>query len=83
MDKENKNIKPAYYSTKDGHELFNILKNSLLNGIEYRGALKFNIYKYVFRYKDKNGIEDLKKAMCYLKKLIEFEELIELKEEKN
>lgn len=33
-----------------------------------------NITKYVERYRDKNGIEDLKKAQHYLQKLIELEE---------
>lgn len=37
------------------------------------GYLAGNIIKYVSRYKDKNGIEDLKKAMHYLEKLIEVE----------
>lgn len=32
------------------------------------------ITKYVFRYKNKNGLEDLKKARHYLDKLIELEE---------
>lgn len=35
-----------------------------------RGA----IIKYIWRYKDKNGVEDLKKAEWYLKALINFEE---------
>jgi len=33
-----------------------------------------NIVKYVTRWKDKNGIEDLKKCHQYLEKLIELEE---------
>jgi hypothetical protein len=33
-----------------------------------------NITKYVLRYKRKHGIEDLKKAMHYLQKLLELEE---------
>jgi methyl coenzyme M reductase subunit C-like uncharacterized protein (methanogenesis marker protein 7) len=33
-----------------------------------------NITKYVFRFRKKNGIEDLKKAQHYLNKLIELEE---------
>ena len=33
-----------------------------------------NIIKYVCRYKDKNGIEDLKKARHYIDLLIEIEE---------
>lgn len=33
-----------------------------------------NITKYVMRYREKNGVEDLKKARHYLDKLIELEE---------
>lgn len=32
-----------------------------------------NVIKYVCRYRDKNGIEDLKKARHYIDMLIEFE----------
>lgn len=35
------------------------------------GYLEGNIIKYVTRYKDKNGAEDLRKAQAYLNKLIE------------
>tara|TARA_B100000963_G_scaffold136780_1_gene119000 strand:+ start:225 stop:524 length:300 start_codon:yes stop_codon:yes gene_type:complete len=35
------------------------------------GYLQGNIIKYLWRYRYKNGIEDLKKAEWYLKKLIE------------
>lgn len=37
------------------------------------GYLEGNIIKYVSRYKSKNGMEDLKKAMHYLEKLMEVE----------
>lgn len=37
------------------------------------GYLAGNVIKYVCRYKSKNGIEDLRKAMHYLQKLIEVE----------
>jgi hypothetical protein len=33
-----------------------------------------NIFKYIDRYRRKNGVEDLKKARHYLDKLIELEE---------
>tara|TARA_R100001510_G_scaffold2642_2_gene2014 strand:+ start:293 stop:496 length:204 start_codon:yes stop_codon:yes gene_type:complete len=40
--------------------------------IEYdMNFLEGNIIKYVTRYKNKNGIEDLEKAKWYLEKLIE------------
>lgn len=38
------------------------------------GFLDGNVIKYVTRYRHKNGIQDLHKAMEYLKKLIEVEE---------
>ena len=37
------------------------------------GYLEGNIIKYVTRYKKKNGVQDLEKAMHYLEKLIEVE----------
>ena len=41
------------------------------NGLSY---LQGNVIKYVTRYKDKNGIEDLQKAKHYIDLLIELEE---------
>lgn len=38
------------------------------------GYLEGNVVKYVSRWKNKNGVEDLKKARHYLDKLIEIEE---------
>ena len=37
------------------------------------GFIEGNIIKYVLRHKDKNGIEDLKKAKHYIDLLIEYE----------
>ncbi|MFD1176877.1 DUF3310 domain-containing protein [Paenibacillus puldeungensis] len=37
----------------------------------FEGSLTGNIIKYMWRWKRKNGIEDLKKARWYLNKLIE------------
>ena len=36
----------------------------------FRGYLKGNIQKYIWRYENKKGVEDLKKAQWYLNKLI-------------
>lgn len=38
------------------------------------GFLEGNAVKYLSRWRDKNGVEDLKKAMHYIEKLIEIEE---------
>ena len=40
------------------------------NGIPY---LEGNVIKYVTRHRQKNGLEDLKKAIHYLKLLIQLE----------
>lgn len=40
------------------------------NNLSY---IQGNVIKYVCRYRDKNGIEDLKKARHYIDMLIEFE----------
>lgn len=38
------------------------------------GYLEGNVIKYVSRWKDKGGVDDLKKAQHYLTKLIETQE---------
>lgn len=40
---------------------------------EFLGYLRGNVIKYVARYKEKGGVEDLRKAKHYLTKLIEKE----------
>ena len=37
---------------------------------QFAGYLKGNIIKYLWRYEDKGGLEDLQKAAWYLKKLL-------------
>lgn len=46
------------------------MKYSMENGLN---ACQHTIIKYVSRYKDKNGLEDLKKAKHCIDMLIEFE----------
>lgn len=41
-----------------------------------------NIGKYLLRYKDKNGLEDLQKAIWYLKELNSWQELVDADESK-
>jgi 3-dehydroquinate dehydratase len=47
---------------------------SWMTSMEFKGFLRGNVIKYVARYKEKNGVEDLEKAMHYLDKLIQEEE---------
>lgn len=39
----------------------------------FSGFLQGNVIKYISRYKEKNGVQDLEKARHYLDKLIEIE----------
>lgn len=43
---------------------------SMVNGLN---PLQMNAIKYITRYKDKNGVEDLKKSIHTINRLIEFE----------
>jgi|TARA_R100000656_G_scaffold120256_1_gene94433 hypothetical protein len=63
--------KPKHY-TKGNIECIDAIKASMKKE-EFCGALKFNVMKYLWRYKDKNGLEDLLKAEFYLLKLIKEE----------
>lgn len=62
------------YQTGSGKQLFDVLEDDLLTYEELRGFYKANIYKYTHRYKQKNGIEDLKKVKVYVDQLIKLEE---------
>ena len=61
MDNVNK---PSHY-TNGGIECIEAIKASMSHE-EYLGYLKGNIIKYVWRYRLKNGAEDLAKAGVYL-----------------
>ena len=61
--------KPAHYN-QSGIECIQAIEASMSKD-QFCGYLKGNIQKYVWRYEDKNKIEDLKKAQWYLNKLIE------------
>ena len=59
---------PRHYN-ESGIECIDALQAMLGDGFE--AYLQGNIAKYLWRYKYKNGAEDLKKAQWYLNKLIE------------
>lgn len=59
---------PPHYN-QAGIECIDAIQAATDEGYEY--YLQGNIMKYVWRYRYKNGIEDLKKAQWYLNKLIE------------
>ncbi len=59
---------PRHYN-ESGIECIDALQAMLGDG--FNAYLQGNIAKYLWRFKYKNGIEDLKKAQWYLNKLIE------------
>lgn len=74
------------YALKSDKQLMQVMREDLLSDEEFRGAMKFNIFKYGIRYPKKNGVKDLEKAREYIDELIDFEKEIEAnvqKEETN
>jgi len=62
--------RPSHYAKDGGIECIEAQEASMSEEA-FRGALKFNVQKYVWRYEDKdNPLEDLKKARWYLDLLI-------------
>jgi hypothetical protein len=69
-------INPNHYK-QGGIESIDAVK-AFMSEEAFKGFLKGNCQKYLFRYEKKNGIEDLRKCQWYLERLIEV-----LQEEKN
>lgn len=60
---------PSHYC-KGGIECIDCIKASM-TGEAFKGFLKGNVIKYVFRYESKeNPVQDLEKAGWYLEKLV-------------
>ena len=59
---------PSHY-TSGSIECIDCIKAAL--GENFIGFLIGNVIKYAYRYKHKNGVEDLRKCKWYLEKAIE------------
>lgn len=71
---------PSHYQSKSGLEVIDIIA-AFTEGLEGIEAVDTgNAIKYICRWKDKNGIQDLEKAMWYIQHLIDH--LIKEDEEK-
>ena len=60
---------PDHY-TQGGIECIDAIKAATTGLDGYEGALTANVIKYIWRWKIKNGAEDLKKARWYIDRLI-------------
>jgi len=64
---------PSHY-TQGKIECIDAIEESTKGLLGIAAVCVANIIKYIWRYKFKNGTEDLKKARWYLDKLIDHEE---------
>lgn len=71
---------PSHYQSKSGLEVIDVMA-AFTEGLEGIEAVDTgNAIKYICRWKDKNGVQDLEKAMWYIQHLIDH--LIKEDEEK-
>ena len=66
------NVNPPPHYNQAGIECLDAIAAATGDGYEY--YLQGNILKYLWRYRYKNGTEDLKKAQFYLNKLVKEKE---------
>lgn len=65
-----KDLTKQEHYTNNGIEPIEIMQKNFSHD-EFIGFCKGNVLKYLLRYKDKNGLEDLEKAKIYLNWLID------------
>ena len=61
---------PSHYKAKNGMEVIDVIEAFTANLSGYEATHTGNVIKYICRWKEKNGFEDLKKAQWYLNRLI-------------
>lgn len=65
MKEQKDPINPTYYD-----DIFDKMLNNKFTKEQLITVDEFNVFKYIYRWKEKNGIQDLKKARWYLNDLI-------------
>ena len=68
---------PSHYQSESGLEVIDVIRafTSDMTGMEAVDTA--NVIKYICRWKNKNGLQDLKKAMWYLQHLIDHVDKLE------
>ena len=61
---------PKHYKAKNGMEVIDVIEAFTANLEGCEATHTGNVIKYICRWKEKNGLEDLKKAQWYLNRLI-------------
>lgn len=65
---------PKHYQSKSGLETIDVIESFTENLKGAEATNTGNVLKYMCRWKEKNGLEDLRKAEWYLKRLIKIVE---------
>ena len=60
---------PQHY-TQGGIECIECIKAAVTNKVGIEAVCVANVIKYLFRYEEKNGIEDVRKAKWYIERLL-------------
>ena len=66
------NVKPSHYKAGK-YECINVMI-AIFGKKAVQIFCILNAFKYIFRFQNKNGLEDVKKARWYISKYIELEE---------
>ena len=61
---------PKHYKAKNGMEVIDVIEAFTANLKGYEATHTGNVIKYICRWKEKNGLEDLRKAQWFLNRLI-------------
>lgn len=67
MEKEDLINHPKHYKANNGIETIDVIEGFTGDPVSWSMG---NVLKYICRWKNKNGLEDLKKARFYLDRLI-------------
>lgn len=62
---------PAHYQSENGIEVIDVMAAFTENLVGIEAVDTSNVIKYICRWKDKNGLQDLQKAKWYLEHLID------------
>lgn len=75
-------IRPSYYETKNGIS-FHDLVGAKFDKYQRIDIDEFQVDKYLFRWRNKNGLEDLVKAKYYLDDMVQLVKEVLEEEEQN
>lgn len=62
---------PSHYISKKGIETIDVIEAFTDGLVGIEAVCTANALKYICRWKNKNGVQDLEKAQWYIQKLIE------------